>query len=318
MFFLRFLKNFHLNQVLHHKKSLRLIEHKDNFYLLKNLVIKKRFPKVLMLSGMKGDGKFTLICHLLHYYFDKQNYSENENIIQKSAFHEQFLLGTFPNIYYFNGSDFKNVKIEDIRSLRNNLLKKPIIEKKRFIILDDVETFNINSLNGLLKLIEEPGESNYFILINNSTKNLLETIKSRCLELKIILSEKSRLNIIAFLMEIHKQKNILDKNSIKVTPGNFVKFNSFFCDEILDLNDSFLKNFKTSLNFYKKEKDIFYKDLLIFLTEYFLQKYRSKDNDSSQNYFIKRLSILKNLNNFFLYNLSQSTLINDIENKLNE
>ena len=55
------------------KKSLRLIEHKDNFNLLKNLVIKKMFPKVLMLSGTKGDGKFTLICHLLHYYFDKQN-----------------------------------------------------------------------------------------------------------------------------------------------------------------------------------------------------------------------------------------------------
>ena len=300
------------------KKSLRLIEHKDNFNLLKNLVIKKMFPKVLMLSGTKGDGKFTLICHLLHYYFDKQNYNENENIIQKSPFHEQFLSGTFPNIYYFNGSDFKNVKIEDIRSLRNNLLKKPIIEKKRFIILDDVETFNTSSLNGLLKIIEEPGESNYFILINNSTQNLLETIKSRCLELKIILSEKSRLNIIAFLMETHKQKIILDKNSIKVTPGNFVKFNSFFCDEILDLNESFLKILKTSLNLYKKEKDIFYKDLLIFLSEYFLQKYRLKDYNSSQNYFIKRSFILKNLNNFFLYNLSQSTLINNVENKLNE
>ena len=300
------------------KKSLRLVEHKNNFNLLKNLVTKKKFPKVLMLSGTKGDGKFTLISHLLHYYFDIQNYIENENIIKESAFHEQFLSDTFPNIYYLNGSDFKNVKIEDIRILKNNLLKKPIIEKKRFIILDDVETFNTSSLNGLLKIIEEPGESNYFILINNSTQNLLETIKSRCLELKIILSEKSRLNIIDFLMEIHEQKNILDKNSIKVSPGNFVKFNSFFCDQIFDLNESFLKNFKTSLNFYKKEKDTFYKDLLIFLTEYSLQKYRFKDYNSNQNYFIKRSSILKNLNNFFMYNLSQSTLINNVENKLNE
>ena len=300
------------------KKSLRLVEHKNNFNLLKNLVTKKKFPKVLMLSGTKGDGKFTLINHLLHYYFDIQNYIENENIIKESAFHEQFLSDTFPNIYYLNGSDFKNVKIEDIRILKNNLLKKPIIEKKRFIILDDVETFNTSSLNGLLKIIEEPGESNYFILINNSTQNLLETIKSRCLELKIILSEKSRLNIINFLTEVHEQKNILDKNSIKVSPGNFVKFNSFFCDQIFDLNENFLKNFKTSLNFYKKEKDIFYKDLLIFLTEYSLQKYRFKDYNSNQNYFIKRSSILKNLNNFFMYNLSQSTLINNVENKLNE
>lgn len=300
------------------KKSLRLIEHKDNFNLLKNLVVKKRFPKVLMLSGMKGDGKFTLICHLLHYYFDKQNYNENENTIKESSFHEQFLSDTYPNIYYLNGSDFKNVKIEDIRVIKNNLLKKPIIEKKRFIILDDVETFNINSLNGLLKLIEEPGESNYFILINNSTKNLLETIKSRCLELKIFLSEKSRLNIISFLMRINEQKDILDKSYIKVSPGNFVKFNSFFGDQKFDFNDSFLKNFKTSLNFYKKEKNIFYKDLLIFLTEYFLQKYRFKDYNNNQNYFVKRSSILKNLNNFFLYNLSQSALLSNVENKFNE
>ena len=307
-----------LTEKFNPKKSLSLVEHKEYFNLLKNLVIKERFPKVLMLSGMKGDGKFTLISHFLHYYFNKQNYSVNENIIKESSFHTQFLSDTFPNIYYLNGSDYKNIKIEDIRSLKNNLLKKPIIDKKRFIILDDVETFNTHSLNGLLKLIEEPGESNYFILINNSTNNLLETIKSRCLELKIILTEKSRLNIIAFLMEKHEQKNILDKNSIKVSPGNFVKFNSFFCDQIFDLNDSFLKNFKTSLNFYKREKDIFYRDLLIFLTEYFLQEYRFKDYNSSQNYFIKRSSMLKNLNNFFMYNLSQSALINNIENTLNE
>ena len=89
-----------------------------------------------MLSGRKGDGKFTLISHLLHYYFDKQNYIENENTFKVSTFHEQFLSDTFPNIYYLNGSDFKNVKIEDIRILKNNLLKKPIIEKKRFIILE--------------------------------------------------------------------------------------------------------------------------------------------------------------------------------------
>ena len=119
-------------------------------------------------------------------------------------------------------------------------------------------------------------------------------------------------------MKINEQKDILDKSYIKVSPGNFVKFNSFFGDQKFDFNDNFLKNFKTSLNFYKKDKNIFYKDLLIFLTEYFLQKYRFKDYNNNQNYFVKRSSILKNLNNFFLYNLSQSALISNVENKLNE
>ena len=40
-----------------------------------------------------------------------------------------------------------------------------------------------------LKIIEEPTKNNYFIFINNKTKPILETIKSRSLELKIILNK---------------------------------------------------------------------------------------------------------------------------------
>ena len=300
------------------KKSLKLFEQKNNFNLLKNLLLKEKFPKVLMLSGNKGYGKFTLISHFLHYYFDKVNYNEDENVFKKTSFHEQFLSNTFPNIYYLNGSDFKNVKIEDIRILKNNLLKKPLMDQKRFVILDDVEVFNKNSLNALLKLIEEPGESNYFILINNSTKDLIETIKSRCLELKIILNESERLSTISSLVKIYNQKKILRDNFIRISPGNFIKFNYFFSDQILDENESLFKNFKTILTYYKKEKNFFYKDLLIFITEYYLEKKRSEKYNYNRNYFLSRSNIIKQINNFFLYNLNQATLLNDIENKLDE
>ena len=40
--------------------------------------------------------------------------------------------------------------------------------------MDDVEVFNNNSLNALLKLIEEPNKNNYFLLINNETQPLIE------------------------------------------------------------------------------------------------------------------------------------------------
>ena len=51
-------------------------------------------------------------------------------------------------------------------------------------------------LNALLKIIEEPSKKNYFFLINNKSKPVTETIKSRSIELKIILSENQRLEII--------------------------------------------------------------------------------------------------------------------------
>ena len=44
---------------------------------LVNLYDKNRFPKVLMLNGNKGIGKFTLIYHFLHYVFDRDKNTIN-------------------------------------------------------------------------------------------------------------------------------------------------------------------------------------------------------------------------------------------------
>ena len=56
------------------KKSLNLFGLSDEFNLLKKLYIKKKLPKVFMLSGRKGSGKSTLINHLMYYIFDNANY----------------------------------------------------------------------------------------------------------------------------------------------------------------------------------------------------------------------------------------------------
>ena len=129
----------------------------------------------------------------MYYFFDKSNYDETQNkLIKKSSFYNQYSSDLFQNIIYLNGSNYRSIKINDIRSLKNTILTTTINDKKRFIILDDVDLFNINSLNGLLKIIEEPSYNNFFILINNNSKPLLETIKSRCLEIKIILDVKKK------------------------------------------------------------------------------------------------------------------------------
>ena len=45
----------------------------------------------------------------------------------------------------------KILKIDDIRKIKKIFHKKQLIDKRRFIILDDIDTFNINSLNALFK-----------------------------------------------------------------------------------------------------------------------------------------------------------------------
>ena len=45
--------------------SLQLFGLNQNFKFLSSLYLKNKLPKVLMLSGLKGTGKSTLINHLL-------------------------------------------------------------------------------------------------------------------------------------------------------------------------------------------------------------------------------------------------------------
>ena len=242
------------------KKTLELVGYEKNFNFLKNLSLKEKFPKVLLLTGEKGIGKSTFVNHFMHFYFDAGNYDEKNFLInKKNKFYNQFSEYSYPNIIYFDNLKYSDVKIDDVRKLKNELLKTPIINDKRFVILDDVEAFNINCLNALLKIIEEPGENNYFILINNKSQILLNTIKSRSLEFKIIFNNNDKDKIILKLIKNFDQKMVLNKDIIKVSPGNFIRFNNFFQDNNLAIDDDYLVNFNKILNFLQKEKNFFIK-----------------------------------------------------------
>ena len=296
------------------KKTTRLFGLENEFNFLKKMISSDKFPKTLMLTGNRGVGKSTMISHLMHYYFDKKNYNENKNTFaNESVFLNQFIENLFPNILYLNGSDYRNVRIDDIRKIINDLNKSPIKKDKRFIILDDIDSFNINSLNALLKIIEDPGKNNFFILINNKSNKLLNTIKSRSIEIKIMINNQDRLSISTSLLKYFNQERIFDENLVSSTPGNFLKFNYIFNNNSLNINEKFLTNFSNILRIYKKEKDIFYKEMLLFFVEYNFQKLKSQGMLNNKKLIEKRLIILKNINDFFLYNLNQNTLLSNLE-----
>ena len=90
----------------------------------------------------------------------------------------------------------KNIEILQVRELLNYLTKTSFNNLPKIILIDDCEYLNKNSSNSLLKVLEEPPENVYFFLIHNSQKNILETIKSRCIEFKIFLDQESKKKII--------------------------------------------------------------------------------------------------------------------------
>ena len=299
------------------RKSLKLIGHKENFDFLNSMIQKDKLPQSLLVSGDKGIGKSTLVFHLLHNFFDKLNYDITKNeIIEKSSFHKSFVENLYPNLTCLNSSNFNNVRIDDIRSLKEKILTTSLNDNKRFIIFDDIENFNLNSLNALLKIIEEPNKNIFFILINNNSKDLIETIKSRCFEVKLKLTDKIRKEIILYLIKKFEIKEILNKNSLQISPGNYLIFNHILDKVELNLEDNLIKNLNILLKLYKKEKNYIYKNLLVILVDYYFRNLKLSNPKQNIDIAEKRSLIIKNINDFFLYNLSQSSLINTIENKL--
>ena len=118
------------------KNSLNLYGLEKNLNFLSNLYSTKKLPKVLMLSGLKGSGKSTLINHFLFSILDEDNYNKVEfKILDSSIIFKQFKNSIFQNIIYLQGADFKSIKIEDIRNLKSKILQSSISDQERFIIL---------------------------------------------------------------------------------------------------------------------------------------------------------------------------------------
>jgi DNA polymerase-3 subunit delta' len=300
------------------QNSSKLFGMEDNFNFLHNLYLDKKLPKILMFSGGKGIGKFTLINHFLYSIFDSKNYNLNEYSFNESSnILKQLKNNIFSNVIYINGSDFKSVKIEDIRNLKKKILQSTILNKDRFIILDDIDIFNTNSLNALLKIIEEPTKNNYFFLINNKSKVILDTVKSRSIEIKILIKNSQRLEIIKKLINNHNLELTLDPNISKISPGNFIKFN-YICKEYdISPSENYIENLSLLLNLYKKNKEKLFINLAYFISDFYLNSENRKNNLKNDKIYEIKNFIFSNLNSFMMYNINQNSLVNSVNSKLN-
>ena len=307
----------HNYQIDNPKNSLILFQLDKHFNNLVTLFNSDNLPKVLMLSGKKGIGKFTLVNHFLSYLFDKDNYDiENKRLSENSKFYNLNKENLHPSIIYLSGSLNNNIKVDDIRHLKSKIYKSSLSSNKRFIIFDDIELFNNNSLNALLKIIEEPKAKDHFILINNKTKGLIRTIYSRSIEIKIFLNDISRIKIIKNLINHRKQKVLIDYESLNITPGNFLIYNEICSQKKLNLNENFLENMEIILNLYKKEKNSNYIKLLLFYTELYFSNLKKENNYKIEQISDKRIFVLTNINKFINNTVNQKTLSQIINNNL--
>ena len=300
--------------------SKKLIGMDHYFNEMINLYNLKKFPKVLLLNGKKGLGKFTMVIHFLNYIFtqkEKEPYNLKDKTINiNSIFHNQLLNGTNQDIILIQAEENKNIKIEDIRNLKSLISRSSLSNNPRFIIIDEVEYINENSVNALLKSLEEPSVNNYFILINNKQAELIKTVTSRCLISNIFLNQNDAISVVNHLLESNEIDKLIDFNS-NLTPGLFLRFNEICLKLNLSKSDNISININKLLNAYKKSKDKTLINLVLYLIDQFFLSLTQKNEQQLDTLIKIKLSIVNNINDFIYYNLNINSVLNSIEIKLN-
>lgn len=286
----------------------------NNFFLeLTNLFDQKKFPNKILLSGEKGSGKCTLAYHIINYIlskdedftYDKENFLINE---QNKSF-KLIQNRSNPNFNLIDISeDKKFIDINQIRDLISNMNKSSFNDKIRFVLIDNIEFLNKNSVNALLKILEEPNTNVHFILIHNN-KKILPTLSSRCLNFKISLSHNQSIEIANSIFG----ENVLNKINQDLihhylTPGNFYNLIKFSENFEVDLTAITLKEFITVIieqNYYKKDNEI--KHMLYDFIELF---FRNNNFSNLYSYFLKKIDDCKK------FNLDEESLLMEFEAKV--
>lgn len=73
-----------------------------------------------------------------------------------------------------------SIRIDQIRELESFVFVGSHRNGNRVVLITEAEALNPAAANALLKILEEPPATVYFILVSTKTKSLLPTLRSRC------------------------------------------------------------------------------------------------------------------------------------------
>lgn len=107
------------------------------------------------------------------------------------------------------------ITVDDVRKIKNWLGFTAFKAKHKVVLINDIDTMNVNASNAFLKILEEP-LGNAIILLNTSRISALPaTLKSRCVKLK--LRKKTPAEFVRIMSNIFPSRTATELGNLCVT-----------------------------------------------------------------------------------------------------
>jgi DNA polymerase-3 subunit delta' len=74
----------------------------------------------------------------------------------------------------------EQIGIDAVRAVADFIVRTPQIAPRKVAVITNADALNPHAANALLKTLEEPPPDSYLILVSDSLRDLLPTLRSRC------------------------------------------------------------------------------------------------------------------------------------------
>jgi DNA polymerase-3 subunit delta' len=148
-----------------------------------NFSFRSHFLQAYLISGPAGSGKLAaakrLAAAMVCSGTGAKPCNHCRNCKKSSAgIHPDIILVTRP-------ADKREITVDQIRTIRADASVLPNEAERKVYIICDAQSMNIQAQNALLKTLEEPPYYVTFLLLADNPSRLLETIRSRCAEIRM-------------------------------------------------------------------------------------------------------------------------------------
>jgi len=151
-----------------------------------------RLPHALIITGERGVGKRTWAEAVAELLLCEQPVTSAEGSRTACGHCRQCELlrgASHPDVQVYAPEKSRMVKVDQIRALTAFAVASPQVARRKVAIIDRADQLNINAANALLKTLEEPLADVTLLLLQESGRPVLPTIRSRCQTLTIPVPE---------------------------------------------------------------------------------------------------------------------------------